>query len=210
MILATGYVYDFPFFDGPQAQSLGLRFHGQRHVTPLYLHLLHAEIPSLGFIGVPLSVPCPIPFFEIQAAYLGEHWAFDGSFGQHAKGFCTDADGTETQPGAELSTKQERIDWVATRLESVGPRLQDMHLMGAPGGKNSSHSAWAYMRLLLKLSRLPPQVTDTWLSRMETVKAVYDDRSRRKPSMPWDDDEYRRCQYEVDWDSGTWKVDEGI
>jgi hypothetical protein len=153
---------------------------------------------------VPLSVPCPIPFFEIQAAYLGEHWAFDGTFGE-----LTDADGLETHPGAELSTKQERIDWVAERLGSIGPRLQDMHLMGAPGGKDSSDSAWAYMRLLLKLSRLPPQVTNTWLSRMETVEAIYDDRSRRKPIMPWDDDEYRRCQYEVNWDLGTWRVDEG-
>ena len=57
------YCYAFPFLD---EAALGMSFVGQRHVTPLYQHLLHAARPGLGFIGIPLSVPCPIPFFECQ------------------------------------------------------------------------------------------------------------------------------------------------
>ena len=63
VVLATGYCYAFPFLD---EAALGMSFVGQRHVTPLYQHLLHAARPGLGFIGIPLSVPCPIPFFECQ------------------------------------------------------------------------------------------------------------------------------------------------
>lgn len=183
VILATGYEYDFPFLD---EEELGLSFRGQRHVTPLYEHLMHAQQPTLGFIGIPLSVPCPIPFFEIQAAYLGEHWA--------------------TPQG--LTAEAERCDWVPKRLASIEPRWQDTHLMGAPGGKTSSDSAWAYMRRLLELSQLSSDVTDTWLSKMDTVEAVYNDRSSRRPTMPWDDDAYRRCEYRVDWATGEWSVEE--
>ena len=59
------YCYNFPFLD---EEETGMRFKGLRHTTPLYQHLLHARRPSLGFIGIPLAVPCPIPFFETQAA----------------------------------------------------------------------------------------------------------------------------------------------
>ena len=72
VILATGYVYSFPFLE---EAALGMAFKGKRLVTPLYQHLMHVEMPSLGFIGIPLAVPCPIPFFECQAAYLAEAWA---------------------------------------------------------------------------------------------------------------------------------------
>merc|ERR1719345_385457 len=26
--------------------------------------MLHASRPTLGFVGIPLAVPCPVPFFE--------------------------------------------------------------------------------------------------------------------------------------------------
>ena len=72
VILATGYTYDFPFLDAP---ALGMSFSGQRHVTPLYQHLLHASIPTLGFVGVPLSIPCPMPYFAAQARYIAACWS---------------------------------------------------------------------------------------------------------------------------------------
>jgi len=57
---------------------------------------MHARRPTLGFVGVPLAVPCPIPFFECQAAFLAEHWARpEGNDG----------------PGA-LSSADERERWV--------------------------------------------------------------------------------------------------
>ena len=50
-------------------------------------------------------MPCPIPFFEAQAAYLAEHWALPN-----------------------LTSAAERLAWVAQRQEAVGARTQDTHL----------------------------------------------------------------------------------
>ena len=48
----------------------------------------------------------------------------------------------------------------------------------------------------------------TWEARLETVEAVYRDRSARQPRLPWHDDAYRRCEYTVDWTTGSWAVDD--
>ena len=192
VVLATGYVYSFPFLD---EQALGMEFRGKRWVTPLYEHLQHARRPTLGFIGIPLAVPCPIPFFECQAAYLAEAWS--------------------RPPGEELTSEAERDAWVAARLDAVGfdrGRPQDTHLTGAAGG-----SAWTYMRELLgRVHAARPPTADgaswlersDWEARLETVESVYRDRGARYPKRPWDDDAYRRCEYDVDWEAGTWTVDD--
>lgn len=191
VVLATGYVYDFPFLD---EAALGMRFRGERYVTPLYEHLQHARLPTLGFIGVPLAVPCPIPFFECQAAYLAEAWS---------------------RPEGALLAEEARAAWVDQRLEDVGfhtGRSQDTHLTGAAGG-----CAWRYMRALLQAvqaDRPPVADADTWLersdweSRLATVESIYRDRGSRYPTLPWEDDSYRRCEYAVDWASGKWSVDD--
>ena len=192
VVLATGYVYSFPFLD---EQALGMAFRGKRWVTPLYEHLQHARRPTLGFIGIPRAVPCPIPFFECQAAYLAEAWS--------------------RPPGEELTSEAERDAWVAARLDAVGfdrGRPQDTHLTGAAGG-----SAWTYMRELLgRVHAARPPTADgaswlersDWEARLETVESVYRDRGARYPKRPWDDDAYRRCEYDVDWQAGTWTVDD--
>jgi len=190
VILATGYNYAFDFLD---EATTGLAFRGRRFVTPLYQHLLHATRPTLGFVGIPLAVPCPIPFFECQAAYLAEHFA---------------------RPDDEpLASAEERTAWVEQRQAAVEGRPQDTHLTGAAGG-----SAWRYMAELLgavHASRPPTADGGSWLerpgwaARLATVEDVYQDRSRRQPALPWHDDAYRRCQYSVDWASGKWSVREG-
>ena len=63
VILATGYVYDFPFL---KQEELGIEGFGSRHLAPLYRHLIHASTPTIGFVGIPLSIPAPIPFFAMQ------------------------------------------------------------------------------------------------------------------------------------------------
>jgi thioredoxin reductase len=192
VILATGYVYNFPFID---EDALDMRFHsGGRSIVPLYQHLVHATRPSLGFVGIPLSVPCPIPFFEIQAAFLAEHWARPHS-----------------GPNA-LSSMEERKAWVEQRFAAVGKRAQDVHLTGAGGG-----SAWSYMRELLAhvhVVRPPNHEGNSWLersdweARLTTVEHIYRDRASRYPKRPWDDDAYRRCEYSVDWGTGDWSVED--
>ena len=44
VILATGYVYDFPFLD---AEQVGMSPFGQRYIAPLYQHIQHARSLTL-------------------------------------------------------------------------------------------------------------------------------------------------------------------
>ena len=192
VVLATGYTYSFPFLD---EHALGMRFVGRRAVTPLYLHMQHAVHPTLGFVGIHLAVPCPIPFFECQAAYLAEAWA--------------------RPPVEELSTADERAQWVASRLARVeaSGREQDLHYTSSHGT-----TAWQYMRELVRAVRETEPTQESvdepcwmrrpdWEQRLTTVEAVYTDRGSRYPTLPWHDDAYRRCEYTVDWESGRWTVD---
>ena len=209
VILATGFEYSFPFLD---EAAVGMVFKGKRYVTPLYQHMLHVSRPSLGFVGVPLAVPCPIPYFECQAYFMAEHLARGGGGGS--------GDGS----GDELTTEEERARWLEQRMEAVGfetGRPMDLHFTSAGGG-----SPWGYMRELLRAvhAARPPPVADdgasadgeatSWVeradcfARLETVEAVYSDRGGRYPKLPWHDDAYRRCEYTVDWARGTWSVDE--
>ena len=66
IILATGYTYQYPFLDEEE-----LTFGPERRfVAPLYQHIVHAKIPSLCFIGIPLAVPCPLPLFEARRSFV--------------------------------------------------------------------------------------------------------------------------------------------
>ena len=145
-------------------------------------------------------MPCPIPFFECQSAFVAEHWA-------------RPSDGPDA-----LTSADERAAWVAARRAAVGARTQDTHVTGAAGG-----SAWSYMRELNHAARAaaaerPPEAADAgepcwlerpnWEARLTTVEEVYRDRGARYPKLPWHDDAYRRCEYTVDWDSGRWSVDD--
>ena len=93
----------------------------------MHQHLLHASRPTLGFVGIPLAVPCPVPFFECQAAYIAEHLA--------------------RPAGRAMTSEPQRTAWLQGQMEAVGfdaGRPQDLHLTGAGGG-----SPWRYMRELL-------------------------------------------------------------
>ena len=85
-----------------------MRFRGKRLVTPLYQHMQHATKPTLGFVGIQLSVPCPIPFFECQAAYLAEAWA------RKSKAVVRQAQ-KEDKP-RELIMKQALVDYANALL----------------------------------------------------------------------------------------------
>ena len=196
VVLATGYLYDFPFLD---EAACGMTFRGERFVTPLHQHVVHASMPTLGFVGIPLSVPCPIPFFECQAAYLAEQWAR--------------SDEALHSPDAVAT----RGGWVAAMREAVGGRSQDLHYTSTSTRGPGTTSAWAYMRELIAdvhATQPPDESSDVWLgrpgweARLATVEAVYSDRASRYPTKPWHDDAYRRCEYTVDWASGQWTVDD--
>merc|ERR1712194_843050 len=163
----------YPFLD---YKELGLEF-GKvaRSVAPLYEHIIHAQRPSLCFMGVPLAVPCPVPFFEAQARFLAAH-------------LCRN-----------FTSREEREAWVSERLTAVGERPQDMHFL--------EKGAWAYMtQLTRKSALLDPATLEAHEVMMATKEQVYRDRVAKKPGLPWDDDWYRRCEYDVDWATGKWTV----
>lgn len=172
VILATGYQYDFPFLS---PEALGMQW--ERFVSPLYMHILHAEHPTLAFIGIPQSVPCPIPLFEAQARLLAAHWL---------------------EPA--LTSQEQRQAWVQQRTAAVLPRMQDLHLMRVEG------TAWAYMRELMQLAGSSGAAYEQWETRMRTVQEIYQDRVSKQAELPWRDDWYRNCEYSVDWEAGTWDV----
>eukprot|EP00658_Telonema_sp_P-2_P059685 TRINITY_DN48832_c0_g1_i2.p1 TRINITY_DN48832_c0_g1~~TRINITY_DN48832_c0_g1_i2.p1 ORF type:complete len:339 (+),score=72.19 TRINITY_DN48832_c0_g1_i2:74-1018(+) len=164
-------------FDFPFLSAEALGMRWGRFVTPLYQHIVHATKPTLAFIGIPLMVPCPIPLFEVQSRFLAMEWGLPAR-----------------------RTTHERESWVLSRERAVEPRSQDLHYMGAKA------SAWGYMRELMGMCELQPGVFEDWCARMEVVEAVYCDRVAKRPSLPWEDDWYRRCEYTVDWKNRSWTV----
>jgi hypothetical protein len=55
-----GYKFDFPFLT-PECK---VRIEGRR-VMPLYKHLIHTELPTICFVGLPFKV-LPFPLFHFQ------------------------------------------------------------------------------------------------------------------------------------------------
>eukprot|EP00929_Paragymnodinium_shiwhaense_P004182 TRINITY_DN104935_c0_g1_i1.p1 TRINITY_DN104935_c0_g1~~TRINITY_DN104935_c0_g1_i1.p1 ORF type:complete len:484 (-),score=46.01 TRINITY_DN104935_c0_g1_i1:123-1523(-) len=106
IILATGYIYKFPFLD---SSEVGLEFpEGGRCVLPLYLNVVHARRPSLFFIGIPLQVPAPVSLFEAEARFMISYLS-------------------SSRLDEQLREAQE---WVDARKQTVGVRLRDMHVLG--------------------------------------------------------------------------------
>ena len=67
LIYCTGYAYEFPFF------SPDLLNHNGERIDDLYLDLIHAECPTLAFIGIP-SLIIPFPLFDAQSRWLSALW----------------------------------------------------------------------------------------------------------------------------------------
>jgi len=67
VMYATGYLYDFPFFDG----SVDCRIKDNR-IENLYQHVFLPHLaPSLSLIGIPWKV-VPFPLFQLQARWVGK------------------------------------------------------------------------------------------------------------------------------------------
>lgn len=97
----------------------------------------------------------------------------------------------------EWTSAAERQAWVDERLSTLA-RTQDLHMLGG--------TTWDYMRELVREAGMPEEEFLTYDKRLRLVQAVYADRVNRKPAMPWDDDEYRRCEYKLDYNRGCFWV----
>eukprot|EP00929_Paragymnodinium_shiwhaense_P052242 TRINITY_DN26174_c0_g3_i1.p1 TRINITY_DN26174_c0_g3~~TRINITY_DN26174_c0_g3_i1.p1 ORF type:complete len:478 (-),score=74.48 TRINITY_DN26174_c0_g3_i1:87-1343(-) len=180
VILATGYIYDYPFLD---AQNVGLEYGpNKRSVLPLYQHIVDANCPSLCFVGIPLAISCPIPLFEAQARFIATH-------------LLGDAEG-RVDRGAEQHEK--RLSWVAQRSREAGDRPQDLHFL--------SQGTFDYMEELVRGAGLASAELQEYLRRLALVKEVYLDRCSRRQVLPWDEATYRDVNYNVSWSTGRWTV----
>lgn len=173
LILATGYLYAFDCLEGVELDFGPSR----RYVAPVHMHVVHARRPSLCFLGLPLSVPVPMPLFEAQSLFIATHFS-------------------QQLLGNGEAGRAEREAWVAARRAAVGDRTMDMHFL--------ANESWRYCRDLVRLSGLAGPAYDAYAARLAIVAEVYEDRVRKKPTRPWSDDSYRRCEYSVDWSAGTW------
>jgi thioredoxin reductase len=63
LIFCTGYHYRYPFL------APGIATVEDNWVWPLYHDLLHADHPTLAFVGIPFKV-VPFPLFEVQARWF--------------------------------------------------------------------------------------------------------------------------------------------
>jgi len=99
---------------------------------------------------------------------------------------------------APFSTLAEREGWLEARRAAVGERTQDLHFLSA--------DAWNYMRELTRMSGMAGAEYEVYERRLALVAEVYADRVAKRPQLPWGDDWFRRCQYTVDWEAGTWQV----
>lgn len=72
IILATGYLYSFPFLN----KDSGLEVLDRKRVFPLYKHTVNARHPSCAVIGVNFNV-VPFPYFDLQVRWVLSIWKGD-------------------------------------------------------------------------------------------------------------------------------------
>ncbi|XP_069693152.1 uncharacterized protein [Periplaneta americana] len=128
LIYCTGYKFNFPFLT-PECE---VRIDGRR-VMPLYKHLIHTEMPTMCFVGLPFQV-LPFPLFHFQIQY-----------------FIKTLDGSITLPSKEEMDEETERDFQKRLAMDMPPTYA--HKMGS--------LQWDYFGELadcLGLKRLPPVV----------------------------------------------------
>uniref|UniRef100_S4RZF4 Flavin-containing monooxygenase n=1 Tax=Petromyzon marinus TaxID=7757 RepID=S4RZF4_PETMA len=121
-VFCTGYEYAFPFLAPEARVSVG-----DRRVSPLYKHMIHAATPTLVFVGLCKLVN-PFAFFDCQARYA----------------LATLRDPALLPPRPEMDAEVRR-ELEAQRAAGVPER--DCHLLG--------DRQWAYMAELARLLGTP-------------------------------------------------------
>lgn len=105
IMLCTGYRYSFPFLDDACEVN-----NDDERVTPLYKHIIHANFPSLAFIGICKTI-CPFPQFDNQVRFV-----------------LSTLDGSQTLPSKELMLTNIEEDF-RRRLDQGFP-VRYAHTMG--------------------------------------------------------------------------------
>lgn len=182
IILATGYAYTYPFLN---MKEVGLVVgKDERCLSPLYLHAVHTLRPSLCFIGVPLAVPTPVQVMEAQSRFVASHLLSVRALGSNAR--------------EAREVREARQAWVTKRMELVGERHQDLHLLAG--------DTFEYVKQLVKESGVAATKYEEFCRRLTVVEHVYADRVARAQRRPWEDDDFRLVDYDVNWSDGSFTV----
>lgn len=107
IILATGYIYSFPFL----SDEAGIKVEIGKRVTPLYKHTINAMHPSLAFIGINFGF-LPFPYYDYQVWWVLTVWA-----------------GDKNLPSIEEMIQDEN-DWYQSRLQAGLPPHKASHYLG--------------------------------------------------------------------------------
>jgi hypothetical protein len=128
VVYCTGYQYEMDFLQNGFDLEVT-----PRRVSPLYMHLMHPDYPSMFFVGLCFII-CPFPHFDVQIRYAisiltGETF---------------------------LPSKNEMMEWIREdyqfRVENVQSR--QMHYLG--------EMQWQYLKDLASSANLPeaPEVME--------------------------------------------------
>ena len=98
---------------------------------------------------------------------------------------------------ASWTDESERQKWVDSCFEAVASS-QNLHFLSA--------QSWEYMKDLLKEAGMAADEHARYVRRLGLIHAIYQDRVQRRPLRPWDDDDYRQCQYEADYENDLFQV----
>lgn len=96
------------------------------------------------------------------------------------------------------TTDADREAWLSERFRKVGERSQDLHFLGG--------AAWQYMLDIVQEAGMAKEDFELYSRRLAVIRAVHEDRGKKRPEHPWGDDWYRRCEYSVDYESDSFQV----
>ena len=101
-----------------------------------------------------------------------------------------------------LPDRAEREAWVRARLQEVGARAMDLHVM--------DEKSFPYMLRLMARASRDGAVDPRDARRVDMMRGVnaHTKRTRGGGLYPWSPDIYRECVYTIDWEDGSWNVQE--
>ncbi|CAM9515105.1 unnamed protein product, partial [Hapterophycus canaliculatus] len=224
VVWATGYSYDFPFLEGSGLLTAPV----SERVHPLFEQLFHVQHPSLSFIGLPQSV-VPFPLFEIQAnavaaAITGrtplpplaerERWLLDEERSLRERGVDSASRGVHVLGGRQWDYLRRLVRLASgPGMVARGPPTSRKTGASRAGGSPVEGEGAGGIAPLPRATgigedaqRRHGAALEGLLKMVSVKEAIYNDAGQSRPAFPGAPDDYRRREYDVDWESGDFTV----
>eukprot|EP00752_Nemacystus_decipiens_P014315 g12734.t1 len=222
VVWCTGYKYSFPFLEGSGLLSAPV----SERVHPLYEQVFHVRYPSLSFIGLPQSI-VPFPMFEVQAnavasAVTGraslprlaerERWLRDEEESFRERSIDPASRGVHVLGGRQWAYLRRLLRLasgpgfvargpIAVAVDGNG-RVDD----GRPDRLGVATACTSVGTAGATGNGAPDTALQAVLKVMDVKEAIYNDAGGSRSPFPGGPDDYRRREYEVDWESGCFSV----